>query len=556
SCFAQTNTKPINSSYALVVGISKYGNGIPSLQFANRDAKVFADFLKSKAGGSVPPENIRFLQDSAASSGAVYVGLYWLTKVAKENDLVYIYFSGHGDIDGELIQKNGYLLCYNTPPSEYINFALSVSNLNEYANTLSAAKKANVVIITDACHSDKISSAENRGPLLAGLLGKETEKKEVRISSSAADELSNENEAWGGGRGVFSYYLVNGLKGLADKSNDGLVTLKEIKSYMETAFAGDALIQREKIKQTPSLKGSDDFIVSKVDKAAATDAAKEISEGQLAIPIVSASLYPEEANTPAPDYFFDLLDKSNMDELTEKLQLYNQPADSIAFRIIHHLIEKYKPSTAIESEINRLRKSIANSASIPKEIAAFNLVNFNNTIQDSVMRQKSDTKLHELLTMLMADATELSFFKDRLAERFDNTGQQVIDQYLSGDAAELEKRRYYNANNNGYDLYKKMFAISMKLSSQGNIFLQKILNVKYHYFGAVAARVKIPLADNPAPLVATAWNEIQAAVKLEDSASYIYNELGNISELKKDYRSAEKSYLRAIKKTPNWAIPW
>jgi hypothetical protein len=38
--------------------------------------------------------------------------------------------------------------------NQYINFALSVANLNDYANTLSASNGANVVLITDACHSD------------------------------------------------------------------------------------------------------------------------------------------------------------------------------------------------------------------------------------------------------------------------------------------------------------------------------------------------------------------------------------------------------------------
>src|ERR1043166_5483316 len=46
--------------YAVVVGISKYqNNGITQLEYADRDAKVFADYLKSKAGGSVPEENIQ-----------------------------------------------------------------------------------------------------------------------------------------------------------------------------------------------------------------------------------------------------------------------------------------------------------------------------------------------------------------------------------------------------------------------------------------------------------------------------------------------------------------
>ena len=561
--FAQQNTMVSSqqtseikgNTYALVVGISHYGNGIESLQYANRDAAVFADFLRSKAGGSVPSENIRFLQDSTASSGALYEGLYWLTKVAKENDLVYIYFSGHGDIDGDLILKNGYLLCYNSPPSEYINFALSVSNLNEYANTLSAGKKANVVLITDACHSDKISSAENRGPLLEGLLGKETEKKEVRISSCQADELSAENEAWGGGRGVFSYYLVNGLKGLADKSKDGVVTLEEIKNYMSAAFAGDALIQREKIKQTPSLKGSNDFIIAKVDETAAADAAKEINEGQQAIPIITTNPFTFENTSSAQDYFFELLSGESIEELTNKLDLYDQPADSVVFQIIRNLKRKSEDNTANEFYLKSLRETVKNIAALPAQIAAYHLSKLQKAIEDSTKRKISTEKLNELLTIL-TDTNELTFFKDRLAVSFDDKGQEVINQYLSGDAAELEKRRYYNADNNGYDLYKKIFAIAIKLSSPGNIFFQNILKVKYHYFGAVAARVRIPLEENPASLLDTAWREIQAAVKLEDSASYIYNELGNIYDLKKDYLNAEKCYLRAIKKTPDWAIPW
>ena len=33
---------------------------------------------------------------------------------------------------------------------------------------------------------------------------------------------------------MFTYYLVNGLKGLADESEDGIINFKEIKRYLDT----------------------------------------------------------------------------------------------------------------------------------------------------------------------------------------------------------------------------------------------------------------------------------------------------------------------------------
>ncbi|MBK7305024.1 MAG: hypothetical protein IPI90_17740 [Saprospiraceae bacterium] len=46
-----------------------------------------------------------------------------------------------------------------------------------------------------------------------------------KILSCQPNEFSLEGEQWGGGRGVFSYHLVDGLFGLADRNNDGLITL-------------------------------------------------------------------------------------------------------------------------------------------------------------------------------------------------------------------------------------------------------------------------------------------------------------------------------------------
>ena len=76
------NTPPgTGNTYAVIIGVAKYLDpDIRKLEFANRDAAIFADFLMSKAGGSVPKENIILLTDSAATQAAVYMALTGLAK--------------------------------------------------------------------------------------------------------------------------------------------------------------------------------------------------------------------------------------------------------------------------------------------------------------------------------------------------------------------------------------------------------------------------------------------------------------------------------------------
>src|SRR5688572_30387968 len=81
------------NTYAVVIGISKYqSEGISQLRFANRDAQMFFNYLRSPEGGAVPQDNIRLLLDSTATNAAVYSALSWLTETVQENDLVYFYF--------------------------------------------------------------------------------------------------------------------------------------------------------------------------------------------------------------------------------------------------------------------------------------------------------------------------------------------------------------------------------------------------------------------------------------------------------------------------------
>ena len=136
-----------------------------------------------------------------------------------------------------------------------------------------------------------------------------------------------------------------------------------------------------------------------------------------------------------------------------------------------------------------------------------------------------------------------------------NRGQDIINLYLRGDAAELERRRYYNIKSNGYDEYPKMFSVALKLTTPDDE-LYHILQVDQHYFAGVAARLKVPTVEDPKELLATAMAEQLQALKLDSNAANIHNELGILYLQKKDLKNAEAHFYRATQIVPEWAIPW
>jgi len=499
--------KPPNI-YAVVVGISQYaeGDNIPALKFAHRDAQEFSDFLKSKSGGSVPTDNIRLLLNENATVAAVYNALTWLTEVCKKDDLVYFYFAGHGDKESQTIYDLGFLLTYNTPRPNYKNNAVRIEDLNDYANTLSVRNNANVVLITDACHSGDMNSGAFHWSSLVGENLLRVKKKEIRIASCATDQLSAEDKAWGGGRGAFSWYLVNGLKGLADKDKDGVVTVKDIQVYLDSCFARDPVLAGNNIKQNPVLSGDKDFRLADVDKTIVNKVMV-----QMGTPILTSSglrALPMQQQ----DHFFNLFKTWDIE-------------DALDFFKLDKLSKEQIPFAAIAE------------------------------VRDSSSDADLKDKLDALKASLNDDPDKIKRFNEKLAEIIHTRGETVINAYLKGDAAELEKRRYYNLAFNGYDEYPLMFSVAAKLTSPDNR-LQRILEVDKHYFAGVNARLKIPLIEDPRALIETAFAEQQKALDLDDNAANIQNEMGNLYLQKKEYARAEKFYQRATQIAPDWAIPW
>ncbi|MBK6635180.1 MAG: hypothetical protein IPG38_13520 [Chitinophagaceae bacterium] len=188
---------------------------------------------------------------------------------------------------------------------------------------------------------------------------------------------------------------------------------------------------------------------------------------------------------------------------------------------------------------------------VPKEKIAFTLI---AGLKKSLFSAAGVKKLEELVRNLEAGQETLKRFNSRLAVLFDEVGHQKIVLYLKGDAAELEKRRYYNAAYDTYDIYPRMFEVALKLTEPDNYYYN-IIRVKLHYFAGVALRLKIPLTRDQKPLIEKALAEQEKALRLEEYAPYIYNELGILYSYKKNDAKAEKYFVTASRRAPSWAIP-
>jgi tetratricopeptide (TPR) repeat protein/uncharacterized caspase-like protein len=213
--------------YALVVGISHYKNLPPQaqLKYPDRDAAAIYTVLISKQGGEFPPENVHVLKDEDATLANLTQELEkWLPSVSKDNDRVVIYFAGHGFI------SNGasYLAPYDLNKDNIPGTAYPMSRLGEVIGSKIHGKWK--VLLADACHSGAITPEADRAQVTQSLL--DLNKSLFVLTASRDREQSFEGPGWGGGHGIFTYYVVKGLEGEADTSRDGEVTAQELGDYV------------------------------------------------------------------------------------------------------------------------------------------------------------------------------------------------------------------------------------------------------------------------------------------------------------------------------------
>lgn len=253
----------IGQRWAVVIGVSEYkDHRIPRLLYAARDAGAFHAWLTSADGGRYAPSRTRLLLDEKATAQSIRNALFeWLGE-AIEEDLVTIYFSGHGTPQSPDRPENLFLVPYD---ADYDHIAATGFPMWDIETALEKFIKARkVVVIADACHAGGIGAefagirraivVQQAGLVSDGLQNLAHANDGVAVITSAGSkQLSQESEKWGGGHGVFTYYLLQGLKGQADYNSDSRVTLGEL-----TLYVSEQVRRATKNAQSPEVAGKFD----------------------------------------------------------------------------------------------------------------------------------------------------------------------------------------------------------------------------------------------------------------------------------------------------------
>lgn len=262
--------------YAVIIGVSKYQDpNIRSLKFASADAESIYQLITDPEGGGFPEDNVRLLTDEQATREAIMQTIgEWLPEQAKSDDMVLLFYAGHGgvevDLTGEESDGNSkYLIPYDSK----LGGLFSTAILNSMMTTMLQRIQSNrMIFLIDCCYSGGTSNLAALAIRSISSPGTKVETDvysdfsgsgRVIISASQPDQFSLELPEWN--HGLFTYNLLRAISGAADYNKDNFVTLvSEIYPFVfrEVSQMADSY----GFKQNPKLRCdiTGELILSKV----------------------------------------------------------------------------------------------------------------------------------------------------------------------------------------------------------------------------------------------------------------------------------------------------
>ena len=243
-------TKTKKNRIALIIGMEEYEN-MSSANYAQRDAELFIDYVQGAFG--VPQSNIKYFIN--AENEVKFEIKNWLKKNVRKNTEVYVYFSGHG-----MATNNGtdlYLLTHDTI-AEYIEE--TAFNRNEIFNDIAQYNPKSVIAFLDTCYSGAgRADGEMLLAMAKGLVVVDEQQQQLPDNFTLFTAASAQESAWSlpeAQHGTFSYFLMKGIEGEADKNGDKKLTNGELQEYLL-----DNVGRYAQQQQTPQMIGNPDQVL-------------------------------------------------------------------------------------------------------------------------------------------------------------------------------------------------------------------------------------------------------------------------------------------------------
>ena len=233
----------IRKKYAIIIGISNYKDlpdnktkdeALVDLKYAHRDALIFKEFLENTVKCGPNWEIIELIEQKATTS-KVEDELTKIFTYSNRDDLIYVFFSGHARCHSDRPQDI-FLLTYDFKK----NHKRSGLEYNYLQRLMKEANSEHIIAFIDACRSGTIgwgsgvkSEKDGGRPRHDHLLNalKKIPKNRIIFSSGRGEQRSYEDDELK--QGIFTYFLLEGLKGAApDENLNGRVDIIELGNYV------------------------------------------------------------------------------------------------------------------------------------------------------------------------------------------------------------------------------------------------------------------------------------------------------------------------------------
>ncbi len=211
---------------AVVVGIDAYADReLGPLDYASKDARDVADLLRDPERGAF--SEVHLVGGGEVGRDELWAAIERHTAALQPNDTFVLYFAGHSTLrltpDGTQL----YLLASDGRLAEPEATGVAIDRVERFLDGLHVRQQ---VMIVDACQSLSTETRARvdglRGPVpdpMAWL--QEPGASEVHLYSAALYQAAQEDPDLQ--NGVYTHFLLEGLRGEADEDGDGRVEVME-----------------------------------------------------------------------------------------------------------------------------------------------------------------------------------------------------------------------------------------------------------------------------------------------------------------------------------------
>ncbi len=367
-------SSPIRDKWAVVIGIDRFQDrSIPTLEFASKDARDFAEFLIEN--GHFAKDHILLLLNENATEKKIrqVLGDDWLPKNVLPGDLVVVFASTHGSPKELDVANENFLIAYDTDCDSLFSSAIRLSDLATTIKQRTGCQR--LVLLLDACNS---GAAEAGGKGLHRTANFELESMagdgQIIISSSSANQRSWESKRYK--NGVFTRRLIESLL-----SNGESTTISSAFGALQEKVEQEVRYDR-KILQTPIMKsrwrGPELSLLSHPAKPrtvmtgtpdttdATTGAGGAASTGEPSAPAAGGTL--------SPDSLYELAEKEyERGEFGKAIAQYKQAARNGHALAAFSLAIMYDEGTGVEKNASEAYDWYLRAADLGNMRAQYNL---------------------------------------------------------------------------------------------------------------------------------------------------------------------------------------